>query len=65
VLVLANITTALADMKVSTHQINMQNKGDTVLITLTIGARNTSHVSSIESRLRSLENVISVVRGKL
>jgi len=64
-LVLASITTALADMKVSTHQINMQSKGDTVLITLTIGARNTSHVSSIESRLRSLEHVIQVTRGKL
>ena len=64
-LVLASITTALADMKVSTHQINMQSKGDTVLITLTIGARNTSHVSSIESRLRSLEYVIQVTRGKL
>ena len=64
-LVLASITTALADMKVSTHQINMQSKGDTVLITLTIGARNTSHVSSIESKLRSLEYVIHVTRGKI
>jgi len=64
-LVLASITTALADMKVSTHQINMQSKGDTVLVTLTIGAKNTSHVSSIESRLRSLDHVINVTRGKL
>ena len=62
--VLAGISVALADMKVSISQINTQpGKGGDVVISLVVGCRNVSHYDSIVSRLRSLPKVISVRRG--
>ncbi len=62
--VLADISRALADMKVSILQINTQNlsSGATV-INLTVGCKNMDHCRSIESRLRSIEDVEAVNRG--
>ena len=61
--VLAGISVALADMKVSISQINTQtNKnGDNVLI-LVIGCKSVSHYTSIVARLRSVPKVVSVTR---
>lgn len=62
--VLAAISMALADMKVSISQINTQpQKGGDVCINLHIGCKSTSHYESIVSRLRSISSVISVTRG--
>ncbi len=62
--VIASISVALADMKVSIMSINTQNqKDDTVLVNLSVGCKNTSHYDSIVSKLRSLKSVISVSRG--
>lgn len=62
--VIASITQALADMKVSITQINTQAlKDGTNLINLQIGCKGTSHYESIVSRLRSISSVISVKRG--
>ena len=62
--VLAGISLALADMKVSISQINTQpNKDGDMLINLVVGCRNVSHYDSIVSRLRSVPKVISVRRG--
>ncbi len=62
--VIASISMALADMRVSITSINTQAlKNGTVAINLYIGCRNTSHFESIVSRLRSLKSVISVTRG--
>lgn len=61
---LAEVTTALADMKVSLLQINTQKKGeDNMLINLTVGCKNTAHYNSIVSRLKRVPSVISVTRG--
>ena len=61
---LADITGALADMKVSLLQINTQKRGeDTLLINLTVGCKNVSHYNSIVSRLKRIERVITVTRG--
>ena len=62
---LAEITTALADMKVSILNVVVkQNVGNGYsLIQLTIGGKNVSHVESIISRLRTLDSVESVYRG--
>ena len=61
---LAEVTTALADMKVSLLQINTQKKGDdNMLINLTVGCKNTSHYNSIVSRLKRVPSVVSVTRG--
>ena len=61
---LAEITTALADMKVSLLQINTQKKGDdNMLINLTVGCKNTAHYNSIVSRLKRVPSVVSVTRG--
>ena len=62
--VIAAISMALAEMKVSISQINtsIQKNGE-VVINLHVGCKNTSHYESIVSRLRSISSVISVNRG--
>lgn len=61
---LADVTAALAEMKVSLLSINTQKRTDsTLLIHLTIGCKNTDHFNSIISRLRSVRNVLSVTRA--
>ena len=62
--VLAGISVALADMKVSISQINTQpGKDGTMPINLVVGCRNVSHYEAIVSRLRSVQKIISVRRG--
>ena len=62
--VLAGISVALADMKVSISQINtQQNKDGDMIINIVVGCRNVSHYESIVSRLRSLPKILSVRRG--
>ena len=62
--VLATISVALADMKVSISQINtQQNKDGDMIINIVVGCRNVSHYESIVSRLRSLPKILSVRRG--
>ena len=62
--VLADITVALADMKVSILHINSQKAGaDRVIINLKISCKNVEHYTSIVSRLRSLKNILDVTRG--
>ena len=62
--VIANISMALADMRVSITQIYTQTlKNGAVAINLHVGCKSTSHFESIMSRLRSVKSVISVSRG--
>lgn len=62
--VIASISMALADMRVSISQINTQSlKNGEVAINIHIGCRSTSHCESIVSRLRSISAVLSVTRG--
>ena len=62
--VLAGISVALADMKVSISQINtQQSKDGDMTINIVVGCRNVSHYDSIVSRLRSLPKIVSVRRG--
>ena len=62
--VLADITVALADMKVSILQINSQKAGvDRVIINLKVSCKNVEHYYSIVSRLRGLKNILDVTRG--
>ena len=62
--VLAGISMALADMKVSISQINtQQDKNGEFTINIVVGCRNVDHYHSIVSRLQSLSKVISVRRG--
>ena len=62
--VIAAISLALADMKVSISQIYTQaSKNGGVGINLHIGCKSTSHYESIVSRLRSIPAIISVTRG--
>ena len=61
---LAEITTALAEMKVSLLSIHTQKKSETtMLIHLTVGCKNVDHFNSILSRLRVIKNVDSVSRA--
>ena len=61
---LAEITTALAEMKVSLLSIHTQKKSETtILIHLTVGCKNVDHFNSILSRLRVIKNVDSVSRA--
>ena len=62
--VLAAISMALADMKVSITQINTQpGKDSDIVINIVVGCRNVSHYDSIVARLRSLQKIVSVRRG--
>ena len=62
--VIASISMALADMRVSISQINTQNlKDGSVAINIHVGCKSTSHFDSIVSKLRSIPTVISVSRG--
>ncbi len=62
--VLADITVALADMKVSILQINSQKAGDDrAIINLKVSCKNVEHYNSIVSRLRGLPNIVDVIRG--
>lgn len=62
--VMASISVALADMKVSITQIYTQSlKSGAMAINLHIGCRNVSHFDAIMTKLRSLKSVISVSRG--
>ncbi len=64
--VLAQITSALADMKVSILNIAIKQTADPdvmPIINLTVGCKNVSHVESIISRLRGLDTVNNVYRG--
>ena len=62
--VIASVSVALADMKVSITSINTQiQKDGTMLVHLSVGCKNTAHYDSIVSKLRSLKSVVSVTRG--
>ena len=62
--VLAGISMALADMKVSISQINTQpGKDGNMAINIIVGCRDVSHYDSIVSRLRSVPKVNAVRRG--
>ncbi len=64
IMLLAEITTALAEMKVSLLSINTQKRSSSlILIHVTVGCKNTDHFNSILARLRSIRNVISVSRA--
>lgn len=64
IMLLANITTALADMKVSLLSINTQKRTERdIIINLTVGCKDTEHYNSIMSRLKSINHVSSITRG--
>jgi len=61
---LADITTVLADMRVSILQVNVVNKSDgNAMINLKVGCKNIAHYESIVSRLRGLNGVNNILRG--
>ncbi len=61
---IADVTMALADMKVAILQINSQKTSDgRIMMGLTLGCRNVDHLKSIVSRLKSLNGVEDVTRG--
>lgn len=64
---LADITAALADMRVSILQMNVLNDtedpGKDHVIRLKVGCRNLDHYNMIVSRLRGLDGVNNIVRG--
>ena len=61
---IANITSTLADMRVSILQINSQTRADnTIVIDVKVGCKNIDHYNSIVSRLTSLKDVKNVTRG--
>lgn len=62
--VIAGITAALADMKVSILQINSRKRGeDEVFVTVKFTCKDTSHFNSVVSRLKNVDHVNNVIRG--
>ena len=62
-MLIANITNALADMRVTLHQINTQMKDNNYIVNLVVSCKNTDHFRSIISRLSSIDKVHDVKRG--
>ena len=63
---LADISVALADMRVFIQQINTQKvNADISVINITIGCKNLSHFNSIVSRIKTIKGVEDVQRGSL
>ena len=60
---LADISVALADMRVSILQINVIRQSEGSIISLKVGCRNIDHYNSIVSRLRGLNGVSNIQRG--
>lgn len=61
---IANVTGALADMKVSIMQFSSQKRPDgTQIVQMTVGCKSVSHFRSIVSRLQGIRSVLSVTRG--
>ncbi len=61
---IANITSALADMRVSILQINSLARADnTIIIDIKVGCKNIDHYNSIVSRLSTLTDIKNVSRG--
>ncbi len=61
---IADITMALTEMKVSILQINTKKRTEEdIIINLTVACKNVDHYNSIVSRLKSVPNVSSIVRG--
>ena len=61
---LADITAALADMRVSILQINVTPRTDSAyVINMKVGCRNIDHYNSIVSRLRGLRGIVNILRG--
>ena len=64
IMLLADITAQLAEMKVSLLSINTKKRTDNeMLINLTVGCRDIEHYEMILSRLKRVRHVISVTRG--
>ncbi len=61
--IIAAVSMALADMKVTLLSINTKGSGDKMNIELTVGCKNSEHYNSIVSRLRGIKHVIDIARG--
>ena len=59
---LAEISGALADMKVDIVSINTKKVEDTTVINMTISCRDINHFNSILTRIRGIKDVIRVTR---
>jgi len=60
--ILADISVALAEMKVDIVSINTQNIESTSLMNMVISCKDIGHFNSIISRLRNIKDVIRVTR---
>lgn len=61
---LADISTTLADMKVSIIQINTQKRArGEIVFNIAVACKNLAHFNSIMARLKSIKDVVAVERG--
>ena len=60
---LADITMALANMRVAIRNLNAREKEDNAIITLTCDVNDKEHLESIIKKLESLKGVESIRRG--
>lgn len=64
IMLIANLTAAIAEMKVSLLSINTKKRTDSdIIINLTVGCRNIEHFNSIISKLRTIPHVLHIERG--
>lgn len=60
--VLADITSVIANFKVSIYNFNAKEKGDKILIEIVVGVVNLKNIRDIMAKISNIKNVISVIR---
>ncbi len=61
--VMADLTAAVAEMRVTLISINMQSSDNGITICLSVACRNTEHLYQIMGRMRSIKDVETVTRA--
>ncbi len=66
IMLLSDLTSAIAEMKVALLSINTKRRTDSdIVIGMTLGCKNVDHFNFILSRLKAVAHVRSIVRGSL
>ena len=65
IMLLANVTTALADQNVDLHNIRTRQRGDDMIINMVVGCKNVGHFQQILKKLTTIEHIYEVRRGSM
>ena len=65
-LLIADVSTALAEIKVPLLQINtVKRSPDLVILNITISCKNIEHCKNVAARLKNIKGIIDISRGRV